>query len=813
MALARPLWLAAGLVLGLTWAIRAVDPLDVSSDLDSSVVSAELKVSNLKANGPFHEVSFDVETDVVARIFEDKNLRVKRRVDQSYSATGPWHPACLTSELFKHPVTGNVTDNSFIYDAKADTLNFRALPFPSGWANIKRVYALPYVPHQPMYFRAVLIAPSGAESYSQTVGPDEPAIQLEPAPDKGGAIHLKPRDPFGLATIGGFIGSANRMFRATDVPIAFIWDGKNHLNWARSSAAGANSGRFQLMLPLSYGEHQLTVHSIVMGKSVSVTEKVVIEPADGAQVSPARPPEVMANFQFMLGHLPDAAAIARGAGTSRHEFTRSLSRLLYDRIKPGHTEVAAEFWNQAAAHYQQRTGQALLSAISNPAGLAYPDSQQDDRIGAKSAMDIALCLGMIRWRQGKMAEAAASFKLRTDIQEFGLKNNVKEFFESTFYGGKPVYRTGIYYTAEALAAAGDREGASAAYDRYVEEYKLWARQQNNRVTDESIDKSLAENWPSWHLRQPVDRLSREAMQEVLASPDLAPMPVKPVDFRDLGPGIRLLGVDAAFGASGKPADAPAALPVVTAPMPVNPAGVPPALVAPLPMPASAAVPVDAAGPLQQARAASQKGDVPAAMAAYQQALAANPKDAAALQERALLGLWSNQLPVALSDFRALAQINPQDKQIRKLRALTEIILGDPQVADVESAALLAQDPKDAQFLLLRGQSLMRLGRNDQALSLFQQARAVDPQIFTGLYQQGYEFLRRGVPQVAYTQLTTVAWADPQNSGVYYGIGQAAAQLGWRDIAVQSLERFLRMDSTSPFAEAARQQLQQLRAKP
>ena len=71
-------------------------------------------------------------------------------------------------------------------------------------------------------------------------------------------------------------------------------------------------------------------------------------------------------------------------------------------------------------------------------------------------------------------------------------------------------------------------------------------------------------------------------------------------------------------------------------------------------------------------------------------------------------------------------------------------------------------------------------------------------------------LDAGVLSVAYLQYLTLLWLDPRLTGANYGLGLTCARLGQRDQAIQAFERFVQAEPNSPYAENARQQLNQLR---
>jgi tetratricopeptide (TPR) repeat protein len=172
-------------------------------------------------------------------------------------------------------------------------------------------------------------------------------------------------------------------------------------------------------------------------------------------------------------------------------------------------------------------------------------------------------------------------------------------------------------------------------------------------------------------------------------------------------------------------------------------------------------------------------------------------------------LWLNNPPGALADFQALAAIDPNDVESRRLRALVELMVGKLEVARAEAEALKRMRPQDPQVVLLHAQAAMWTQDAPAALQSLAEVRQLDPGVTTRLYEEANRFLKAGVGIAAAQEYVTVLYLDRQQAGAYFGLGFARLLLGQRTLAIDAFQRYLQLDSTSPYAEQVRQQLRQL----
>jgi tetratricopeptide (TPR) repeat protein len=190
-------------------------------------------------------------------------------------------------------------------------------------------------------------------------------------------------------------------------------------------------------------------------------------------------------------------------------------------------------------------------------------------------------------------------------------------------------------------------------------------------------------------------------------------------------------------------------------------------------------------------------------------LATNPNHRQARHDRGVMRLWLNNPPGALADFQALAASDPNDIESRRLRALIELMVGKPEVARAEAEALKRLRPQDPQVVLLHAQAAMWTQNAPAALQSLAEVRQLDPTVVARLYDEANRFLKAGVGIAAAQEYVTVLYLDQQQTGAYFGLGFARLLLGQRTLAIDAFQRYLQLDSTSPYAEQVRQQLRQL----
>ncbi len=234
----------------------------------------------------------------------------------------------------------------------------------------------------------------------------------------------------------------------------------------------------------------------------------------------------------------------------------------------------------------------------------------------------------------------------------------------------------------------------------------------------------------------------------------------------------------------------------------------------LPATNTPALPVELATTLAHAQELAALGRHGEAVAQFDRVLAPDPRNKLALWGRGLSRVWIGDLKGSVADHDAFLTLDPANAEIRRIRTVTALAAGlDIPGALRTATELLRVQPNSAQVLFLAGEAELASGNSAAAQQHFTRAAAADPQLINGVYQQAGQFLQAGVPQMAYLQFMAVVWASPNFAGGHYGAGMSAAKLGYKPQAIQSLDYYLRLDPSSTFATAARQELERLRRAP
>jgi hypothetical protein len=187
-----------------------------------------------------------------------------------------------------------------------------------------------------------------------------------------------------------------------------------------------------------------------------------------------------------------------------------------------------------------------------------------------------------------------------------------------------------------------------------------------------------------------------------------------------------------------------------------------------------------------------------------------PAEKQAIWQRASQRIWSNDLRGALADLKMIVLgTDSNDSEMRGDRTTLELLVGDPRVGLAEAEALLKVWPNAPNIWVLHGQALI-WNRNPAGVESLKRAMQLDPNVVNARYADAEKFLTARVPMIAYLHFTTVLNMNPNMAGAHYGLGIACSQLGYNAMAIREFELYLRYDSTSGYAQSARQELQRLR---
>lgn len=145
------------------------------------------------------------------------------------------------------------------------------------------------------------------------------------------------------------------------------------------------------------------------------------------------------------------------------------------------------------------------------------------------------------------------------------------------------------------------------------------------------------------------------------------------------------------------------------------------------------------------RIAAQRGDIAAALGAYDAAIAANPRFAPALANRAGLKQTQQDYPGALADYDAAIAINPRLSPALAGRCWTRVLQEDGDIprARADGDAAVSYDPRNVNGQLCRGLLQLRASDWAGAQESYEAALEVEPGNPAALFGRGVARRRAG----------------------------------------------------------------------
>jgi putative PEP-CTERM system TPR-repeat lipoprotein len=196
-------------------------------------------------------------------------------------------------------------------------------------------------------------------------------------------------------------------------------------------------------------------------------------------------------------------------------------------------------------------------------------------------------------------------------------------------------------------------------------------------------------------------------------------------------------------------------------------------------------------------------ELPAAAAAYREALALDARSDAAHLGLVMVLLRQRQLDEAATQVAALRQVMPQLPVVDYLDALTAYLANRPEQAAERIERALARAEPNAAVLQLAGLVQSRLGQAARAESLLSGALALAPKLVDARHELAMLQLRAGRPERALSVLEPALEPAQADAALWQAAGQAYAQLGrFR----QADEAFARASKARPDDPALRREI-------
>ncbi len=209
---------------------------------------------------------------------------------------------------------------------------------------------------------------------------------------------------------------------------------------------------------------------------------------------------------------------------------------------------------------------------------------------------------------------------------------------------------------------------------------------------------------------------------------------------------------------------------------------------------------------------SQKGDLYAALDAFNVAIAANPDHAPqAYYYRALLYNQMERYEDALADLDKALEQEPHFPQAYAARGALYLTLDRPAsaVEDLKRAIELGLTDDPTVYLNL-GLAYFHLDIYDAAEANFRKALELNPNMAAAHFNLGTLYLKKGDDKAALEHLNKAIELDPNFAASYFNRAMALANLGRTEEAIQDLEKFLLMPITHNAQLQAQALLERLR---
>ena len=194
--------------------------------------------------------------------------------------------------------------------------------------------------------------------------------------------------------------------------------------------------------------------------------------------------------------------------------------------------------------------------------------------------------------------------------------------------------------------------------------------------------------------------------------------------------------------------------------------------------------------LQKAVALDQRGNVTAAIAAYEKVLAREPRniDALLLLGRALCR--QGQFERGAELLRQAASVAPQHGQAHHLLGVALSRLGRPQEALASFECAAAADPSNVMTIVNKGDVLAALDRPAEALAQYDKALALDPRNIAAWCNRGSALQALGRDAEAVDSFGKALVLEPRLVAAHFNLASTLARLGRHEEAVERYRRAL-----------------------
>jgi tetratricopeptide (TPR) repeat protein len=187
-------------------------------------------------------------------------------------------------------------------------------------------------------------------------------------------------------------------------------------------------------------------------------------------------------------------------------------------------------------------------------------------------------------------------------------------------------------------------------------------------------------------------------------------------------------------------------------------------------------------------ARANQGNLPAAIADYDQAIALNPQYAAAYYNRGLVRYTQGDLPAAIADYDQAIALNPQHTGAYNNRGLAHANQGNFSAAIADYDQAITLNPQHTGAYYNRGNARVNQGDLPAAIADYDQAIALNPQYADAYNNRGLTHANQGDLPAAIADYDQAIALNPQYPGTYYNRGNAHANRGNLFAAIANYEQ-------------------------
>ncbi|CAE7238172.1 SEC [Symbiodinium sp. KB8] len=202
-------------------------------------------------------------------------------------------------------------------------------------------------------------------------------------------------------------------------------------------------------------------------------------------------------------------------------------------------------------------------------------------------------------------------------------------------------------------------------------------------------------------------------------------------------------------------------------------------------------------------AARKRGDFPAAIAAYTEAIEADPSYFKAWFNRGFAQDKLRKFDAAIADYTAALRVNPDNAYCHYNRGISYDRSGQYEEAIADFSRAMELLPGQADFAHNRGFCHRKRGDFAAAIADYTRALELNPRHFKALYNRAFSHDRLGQLEEALADYTAAMGIDSANPNTFLNRGTTLEKLGRLEEAIADFAKAIALDPASAVARNAR----------